>query len=308
MKALENLASSKKRGLKAVSLGKGQGIKAENYIKEALKTGDWVVLQNCHLASKWLDTLEKICEDLRDSGSDLTKVNRDFRLWLTSYPTDEFPVSILQNGVKMTNEAPKGLKNNLINSFNVNPISDNTFFNGNSVPGKFKKLLFGLLFFHAVIQERRLYGPLGWINRYEFNEPDLRISAQQLNIFMNEFPDKTPFDALHYCIGECNYGGRVTDAKDRITLMTLLKIYYCEDVFTEGYKYSPSGIYFAPPTGEMEDYKAYCQTLPTFPSPEVFGMHENGSITKETGETRDTLAVLLSTQGSGSGGADTNKD
>lgn len=54
-----------------------------------------MVLQNCHLAAKWLGTLEKLCEDLRENGTDLTKVNRDFRLWLTSYPTEEFPVTIL---------------------------------------------------------------------------------------------------------------------------------------------------------------------------------------------------------------------
>jgi len=310
MKALEAIALSKKRNLKSVSLGKGQGEKAENYIRESQKNGDWVVLQNCHLAAKWLGTLEKLCEDLREQGSDLTKVNRDFRLWLTSYPTDEFPVTILQNGVKMTNEAPKGLRANLLNSFSVTPICLPEFFNGNQMPAKFKKLLFGLLFFHAILQERRLFGPLGWVNRYEFNEPDLRISVQQLNIFINEYPDKTPFDALHYCIGHCNYGGRVTDGKDRVTLMCILETYFNEDAFAENpmYRYSPSGIYYSPAMGEMEDYKAYIASLPQFPTPEVFGMHDNAAITKEIGETNDTLGAILSTMGAAASGAGGNSD
>ena len=148
----------------------------------------------------------------------------------------------------------------------------------------FRRLVFGLCFFHAIVQERRLYGPLGWNIPYEFNESDLRISVQQLSMFLLE-NDKVPFGALRYTVGECNYGGRVTDDKDRICLNTILDRFYSPDFLEEGSNITPSGIYAVPMDGTIDDYRKYVENLPIVAPPEVFGLDDNATLTKDQNET-----------------------
>lgn len=80
--------------LKYVSLGQGQGPIAAGMLETGATRGLWILLQNCHLLPKWLKTLEKIIEQTE-------RPHKDFRLWLTTDPTDAFPLGILQRSFKV---------------------------------------------------------------------------------------------------------------------------------------------------------------------------------------------------------------
>lgn len=111
-----------------------------------------------------------------------------------------------------------------------------------------------------------------------------------------------PWKALSYLAGECNYGGRVTDNRDRSTLMAVLSLCYTPKIVDDDYKISPSGIYYAPKKGSYESYLKYLKSLPLIQSPEAFGMHENADISKDLNETNALISSIILTQGRSGGG------
>ena len=182
------------------------------------------------------------------------QINNNFRLWLTSMPSMAFPVQVLQIGVKMTNEPPKGLRANLLRSYSG--FSD-AYFEESNKPEVFKRLLFGFCFFHAVIQDRRKFGPIGWNIPYGFTTEDLTTCRRQLMTFINQY-DKAPIKVLLFLGASINYGGRVTDDKDKRLISTILMTYICQEVLENpDYKYSPSGLYYAPVYETQSEYMDY---------------------------------------------------
>ncbi len=92
----------------------------------------------------------------------------------------------------------------------------------------FSKLILGLCLFHASIQERRKFGPLGWNILYEFNLSDFEAAKDILKMFMIgiEGRNQVPWDSILFLTGTITYGGRVTDNLDQRLLITTLRKFY----------------------------------------------------------------------------------
>lgn len=184
----------------------------------------------------------------------------DFRLILTSMPCDYFPITILQNGVKLTNEPPKGIKANMLKCLNdlsedfldYEHLKDTTKDQITQKREILKNLMFSLSIYHAVILERRKFGPLGYNILYDFNDSDLETTLKTVKIMIGKYQD-VPFNAIKYLTAEINYGGRVTDPWDRRTVSTVLDIFFNEDCLTPEYRYTSSQQYYVPEEASIED-------------------------------------------------------
>ena len=83
---------------------------------------------------------------------------------------------------QVVTEPPNGLKLNMRQSYSK--ISEEAL--AECPHQAFRPLVYVLGFFHAVVQERRKYGKLGWNVPYDFNETDFRISMTLINTYLSK--------------------------------------------------------------------------------------------------------------------------
>ena len=134
----------------------------------------------------------------------------------------------------------------------------------------------------------------------------MRICVRQLKLFLDQDVTQIDYEALIYLTAECNYGGRVTDDKDRRLIVTMLRDFYNHSmVHDDKYKFVENPLYqFKPEMGTHESMIEFFQKFPAISMPGVFGLHSNADISKDIGESNllfDTL-MLCSGGGSGEGG------
>lgn len=293
-----DLATELGKQLTSIAIGSAEGFsQAEKAINAASKSGKWVLLKNVHLAPLWLVQLEKKLHTLQTHPS--------FRLFLTLEIHPKVPVNLLRAGRIFVFEPPPGIRANLLRTFST--ISASRMM---KAPNERSRLYFLLAWFHAIVQERLRYAPLGWSKRYEFNESDLRVACDTLDTWIDNVamgrtnlpPEKVPWDAICTLFGQCIYGGKIDNDFDQRLLNSFLNKLFTKKSFDtdfslvtgigEGDKTSiimPEGI-------RRDHFLQFVENLSERQTPSWLGLPNNAEKVLLTNYGADLVAKLLKLQ------------
>ncbi|XP_057206860.1 cytoplasmic dynein 2 heavy chain 1 isoform X3 [Triplophysa rosa] len=252
-----------------VAMGQGQADVALQMLRECSCSGEWLCLKNLHLVTAWLPLLEKEMNSIKPKAG--------FRIWLTAEVHVKFTPILLQSSLKVTYEAPPGLKKNLkrtYESWGSEQISK-----GGTLARA--QSLFCLAWFHAVCQERRNYIPQGWTKFYEFSLSDLRAGFEIIDRLF-EGGKVCQWEYVHGLLENAIYGGRIDHRSDLRVLRSYLQQFFNAQLLAQPHTHSrmkkshafPAQIHL-PNSCSIADYRVLVDSLPEDDKPSFFGLPAN---------------------------------
>lgn len=260
---VENLVTSSGVKCQSVAMGSQEGFSlAEQAIGSAARQGTWVLLKNVHLAPSWLGQLEKKLQTANPS--------RNFRLFLTMETNPSIPVNILRQSRIIMNEPPPGIKANLLDSLRSIPPSRLS-----KGPAEKIRLYFLLAWFHAVVQERLRYVPLGWSKVYDFNDSDMEAAFNTIDQWLHSIakgranvdPASIPWGAIKSLIKQAVYGGRIDSDFDQQVMDSFVDSLFTPKAYNVDFDLVPrlepeKAVVTVPEGTKMEHFLSWVNGLP----------------------------------------------
>ena len=287
---IEALARQLNKKFLSIAIGSSEGFElVEKNWANKIKSGEWLVLKNVHLAPNWLNELEKKLY--------ANEPNTNFRLFLTMEFNPKIPANVLRIARKFVFELPSGIKHSLIRSY-ANVLQPEK---SEKPPHERCRLHFLLAWFHAVIGERLRYVPIGWSKFYEFNESDQKCALEAIDEWINIHakdrsnisPNDIPWDAIRTIIHQSMYGGKIDNEYDMKILESLVNLYFNEKTYDLNYPLfktsseNQANVLMVPEKSNNAGYLEWVNALPNVESPEWSGLPNNAEkLVRETASRR----------------------
>ncbi|KPP72257.1 cytoplasmic dynein 2 heavy chain 1-like, partial [Scleropages formosus] len=218
-----------------LAMGQGQADIALQTLRECARNGEWLCLKNLHLVTSWLPLLEKELNVLQPKTG--------FRLWLTTEVHAKFPPVLLQSSLKITYEAPPGLKKNLIRTYES-------------------------------------WSPeQGWTKFYEFSLSDLRAGFEIIDRLF-EGAKEVQWEFVRGLLESAIYGGRIDNLWDLRVLRSYLEQFFNPHLISGSAVRGKRAAAFPaqinlPSSCSITDYRSIIDNLPEDDRPAFFGLPAN---------------------------------
>ena len=287
---IESLARQLNKKFLSIAIGSSEGFElVEKNWASKIKSGEWLVLKNVHLAPNWLNEIEKRLY--------ANEPNPNFRLFLTMEFNPKIPANVLRISRKFVFELPSGIKHSLIRSY-ANVL---TPAKSEKTPHERCRLHFLLAWFLAVIGERLRYVPIGWSKYYEFNESDQRCALEAIDEWINIYskdrtnipPKQIPWDAIRTIIHQSMYGGKIDNEYDMKILESLVNLYFNEKAYSFNYPLfktsseNQDNVLKVPGGTTNAGFIEWINSIPNVESPEWSGLPNNAEkLVRETASNR----------------------
>jgi len=238
---------------------------ADRCITSAASEGSWVLLRNIHLCPAWRSSLEKRLYTLSP--------HTNFRLFLTSEIHPAVHANLCRLGTVKIFEAPVGVKASLQQSLNSIPAE-----RMNRAPVERSRLYLLLVWFHAVVLERRRYCPIGWTKEYGFGDSDQKCSLDAIDYWVEAAaagrshvaPKDIPWKALQTLLAQTMYGGRIDNRFDDLNLTSFVQRLFVVESFDVDFKLAPAVV--APEGTTKEHFLKWLDALPATNPPDWLGL------------------------------------
>ncbi|SCU99738.1 LAME_0G05182g1_1 [Lachancea meyersii CBS 8951] len=255
---ISQLASSRSLDLLTISLGSLEStVMAEAALSECSHSGGWLLLQNLQMSPTWVNSVltRRLDTILGDSN-----MSPNFRIFMTcDLESNNLPLPLLRNSWHLVQGRKRGI---LATAQDVwGALSHENFTIDQSA-----KLYccFLIAWFHALLVENSSLHPLGFTQKYDFNDTDYSAGIFYLNTLFESIDDSSniPWEKLNFNISAIIYGGKIDHERDLKLCTDLGSSLFTPNALNPGFKIA-SGI-LAPPkvTHKWIDYQEWFLQCP----------------------------------------------
>ncbi|XP_070566099.1 dynein heavy chain domain-containing protein 1-like isoform X2 [Ptychodera flava] len=224
-----------------VSMGTEQQMdEAVRIIKESSLSGDWVILNNCHLVCDWSKEILQVIKDMIEANTDVTDIgskagsrastamsrgtsslHMTFRLMMVTQADTEclLPGLVIQHSHKVNCATSNNFKTLLQKCYNQGTVAINSskFLTSTDESKQICDLLFSVSLLHTILNNRRSYQRFALVHDCYWSEEDFKTALHCLQAITSTYGSEM-HRALQCILGNVVYGGHASDKSDQSTV------------------------------------------------------------------------------------------